>query len=176
MDHTKYRVLCARHGRELLPQDNRSVMQQAGRGCRYYSTTRGICDCDTSMGSATGEEEYEEDRIEKDLEKLRGKGWSKAKVDRWLQDKEKAARNRERSRRACGEAAGEWVAFLTEFLEASGAPFVGILLHWYNGQLSERITLKGIREVPLGRLTDDFVAHMEEDVVYRFVNRPGGGR
>ncbi len=83
------------HGWKAI--DNRHVLGQLRPGERYYLTTRGHCDCGTALGSMGPEWEHRSKDPANKVPALRRKGWSEAKITRWLKDKERAAGHRQRT-------------------------------------------------------------------------------
>ena len=76
---------------------NRHVAAQLRNAERHYSTTRKYCDCDTPLGSlGSFQRGRQEDPTEK-IPLLRKRGWSEAKIARWLEDKGRAAGHRRRA-------------------------------------------------------------------------------
>jgi hypothetical protein len=147
---------------------NPHVASQLAAGDLQVCTTQGHCDCDTVLGSHR--------RIgnrkpgTRELAKLRTKGWSEAKIQRWLEQREGVAQRDERSTelraRASLPEAERWVAFINDALTKT--PYFGLLLHMYSGGLdTERIDLKR-RRTPRGKLSADFLLSIEEDVLYEF--------
>ena len=84
-----------RHGRTLEPGENASVAVAIGAEHGYYCTTTGACDCGTSMGAAARDHAKAERVSRSQIEKLRKKGWSQSKIDRWMSDKRKAKRKKQ---------------------------------------------------------------------------------
>lgn len=156
------------HGLGFSLVENRHVQPQLHKGDRYVLTTRGSCDCGTPIGSrrTVGRDEPHA----RELAKLRKRGWSEAKIRRWLEQKRETRERSERQADAAARSrtpeAAEWVALLADVL--GHAARVGLLLHWYRGGIdSERITLE--REVvPRVELTAERLLSMREDVIYEF--------
>lgn len=103
------------------------------------------------------------------MKRLRAKGWSEAKIARSLARQEDAAARAEKLRGAhdVREATG-WLEFIDEALKSSLTPYLGILLHWYSGPLSERITVAGREVVSCSELSAEVLADAREDVLYVF--------
>ena len=156
-------TIARKHGRNWLSMSNKYVARYLDDGEQYFFTTRGHCDCGTSLGSSIVAEK-DESKQSKQLEKLRRKGWSETKIDRWLKDKEKARSNR----REPENDAAIWVALIGEILESTDAKYVGLLLHFYSGDLDdEQIVVSRVEDVPLLELSEDRLRSINEDVLYR---------
>ena len=157
-------TIARNHGRNWLAMSNKYVARYLDEGEQYFYTTQGHCDCGTSLGSSrVGEKD--ESKLSKQLEKLRREGWSETKIERWLNDKEKARLNRPKT----GDDAAIWVALIGEVLGSTDAKYVGLLLHFYSGDLNdEQIAISRVEDVPLLELTEDRLGAIREDVLYRF--------
>lgn len=103
------------------------------------------------------------------LKKLRMKGWSESKINRWIESKfhhqEKQKENQ------CIEANNEhrnWFAFTTELLDSKLVTYVSLLLHNYSGSLSGRICVRRREHVFLQEQKANFFTKIQEDVIYEF--------
>ncbi len=70
------------------PLDNPGVIKKLRRGERYFLTTRGMCDCDTEIGVSVrtaGTLPPRDADLSREVKKLKKKGWTDAKVDRWIE-------------------------------------------------------------------------------------------
>lgn len=157
-------TIARNHGRNWLSASNKYVARHLDDGEQYFYTTRGHCDCGTSLGSSRAGDK-DESKLAKQLKKLRRKGWSEAKIDRWLKDKEKARSNRPEPE----NDAAIWVALIDNVLGSTDAKYVGLLLHFYSGDLNdEQIAISHVETVPRSELTEDRLRAIHEDVLYRF--------
>jgi hypothetical protein len=100
---------------------------------------------------------------------------SKAKIERWLTEKQAAREKDERKAQHQAEggkqAAKSWLNLLTAALESGTTKQLGILLHRYkSGVANERIRLKDTITTRLVEVTPDFLMTMKEDVLYRFTS------
>ena len=151
---------------------NPYVLEQLPPGEVYLSTTGSHCDCGSALGSLGGRDDPA--GYEHELKKLRRKGWSEAKILRWLeqkeQTKEKHVREDEARARSHTPAAQHWVDFISAVLNSRCTDKVGILLHFYHMDVQgERIKILGKKRVGAGELTPRVLMEMEYDVVYEFV-------
>ena len=143
---------------------NKYVARHLDDGEQYFYTTRDHCDCGTSLGSSSFGDKRES-KLSKQLKTLRRKGWSETKIERWLKDKEKARSNRPKPE----SDAAIWVALISEVLESTNAKYVGLLLHFYSGDLNdEQIAISRVETVPRLELSEDRLRAIREDVLYRF--------
>jgi hypothetical protein len=104
--------------------------------------------------------ERQKNAADNEESKLRRKGWSETKLKRW---KEQKAERLTKSKSALD--ATNWQSLLNDMLNSYQTPFVGLLLHCYNGPIEEHIDLQG-REV--ASVTAENLAQMQEDVLYEF--------
>ena len=154
---------------------NPYVLGQLPPGERYISTTSSHCDCGSALGSLGGRDRDESGGHEHELKKLRRKGWSEAKILRWLEQKEltkeKHAREDEARAGSYTPVAQYWVDFISAVLNSGCTDRLGILLHFYRMDVEdERVKLLGSERVKLEELTPRLLMEMEYDVVYEFVH------
>ena len=158
-----------------IEYENSFLRPQVPRGERLVFTTHGHCDCDTVLGRRRCEDFRTRPGIsQKDLKKLRKKGWSEAKIERWKQevshtiDRNKALRQEQfESRRPEAEV---WLNFIRDAMAAANAPHLGIFLHFYNdgGMEDEKIRLSRSERLDLTDVSPDFLMDVEQDVLYLF--------
>lgn len=129
-------------------------------------TTVGPCDCGTGLGALWREEANLAQRksaAEREEERLRKQGWSETKIARWKAEKFKGL-----STAKTKAAAGEWELLIRELLASGSARYVCLLLHFYNGPISESIKLDGRERVSLAGLSSEALGRMKEDRLYEF--------
>lgn len=154
---------------------NPSVLEQSAPGDIYILTTHGWCDCSTALGMATRRAVHPPPDPHERVSKLRKQGWSEAKIQRWLEQKEQSEEKRERRLHARAENEtpylDRWLGLIPELLRSGHASRVGLLLHFYNhGSLeNDRIEFARQEEVSLTELNAEYLLHMEEDVVYHYI-------
>jgi hypothetical protein len=175
------RELARKRGFSWEPIENPSVARLLRPGETYYFTTRGMCDCGTSIGSRSRihfgsiEPDYERER-----KKLRKMGWSQAKLDRWLADRKSAHAKRLAALDARGDPgeshARRWLDLLQAALTTRTASSIGLLLHFYKGGVeTESIPVSKRAFVPLAELSLDRLLDVREDVIYEFGIPPRSG-
>jgi hypothetical protein len=157
------------------PIHNPSLLAQAEPGDQYFRATRGMCDCDTSLGRGhDGRSRASWDEAAA-VARLRKKGWREARIARWLEEKRANDERTDQARVARIEAnygpAGYWVNFLHHALTSGATPRVTLLLHWYgDGGLETTVFPTLPREtVPLSAVTPEFLTFFEQDRLYDFV-------
>jgi hypothetical protein len=153
---------------------NPHVLSQLNPKDIYILTTTGHCDCGTVLGMLNRSEDSKAVSYERELEKHRKQGWSEAKIQRWLAEKEQVKEKTEREDEAQAEIASaeatRWTRFISDLLQLGHIPRIGLLLHLYGGGIeSERIRNLKKEEIKLADLTPRFIMAMEEDVLYEFL-------
>lgn len=157
-----------RHARNLKPLENLSIQSQLNRGEQYFLTTAGHCDCDTSLGLLTRKRPPHQSPGDKKAKKLAAAGWSSAKIERALsQSARSQERSSDRAKQLANADSEAWIAFI-EGMRAAGAPYIGILLHFYNGALSEDIQLKERIVVRSAARAREILPRITEDTLYEF--------
>lgn len=168
-DVENVKQVLARYHRGFETVENRHVSKLLKPREIYISPSPKHCDCGTALGSTrrltAGEEAP---GLTREVNKRKRKGWSEAKIARWqeqLENNRRANAEREENTRETGADLDGWVNIIRDFHADVGLGYVGILLHWYRGGLSERIdvTRKKLR-------FDDHIkaslGSIEEDVLY----------
>lgn len=145
---------------DLWAVSNPTVQRHVFTTESYFRATRRHCDCDSAVGSRLKALERKE-RLKRDAEKRRGKGWSEQKIERWLRDKRAAVDRPEEER---GELAS-LKAFLRH-VASTRSSGVAILLHMYSGALDEPFDFES-EQVDVEAVTDDWLGRLREDVLYR---------
>lgn len=125
------------HGRQAKPMNNASIACALGAGEMQFLTTVGHCDCGTSLAPRVVNRKA--DRTNQ-AAKLAKKGWSQAKVERWLSDRVKADDRAERRRHAnTPDSIEQWSRIIGDLLSTPGVQQAGLLLHFYLGNLEEEV-------------------------------------
>jgi DNA-binding transcriptional regulator YhcF (GntR family) len=168
------RRLARDHALALNAIHNPHVEAQLQPGERYYLTTLGGCDCGTILGSHRRQDRrsHAKQPKEREVAALRRRGWSDAKVERWLSQRTVTASRDARVRQVYAQSdaldAGDWQQFIAEVL-ASGSAFIGLLLHWYSGTIDgERIQISRRHSITAADITPDFLTQLSEDELYVF--------
>jgi hypothetical protein len=97
----------------------------------------GECQCGTSLGRSAAPQEPDKAAIERSVAKLQRRGWSEAKIRRWLDEQEKTHAKEERTfhvrtRPDTSDAAEAnlWLPFLRHLLLTERVDHVGIHVDW----------------------------------------------
>lgn len=152
-----------KHNRGFGIIENKHVSKALKSGEIYFHTVDNFCDCGTALGFIRNDNAIK-DRLSKVIAREKAKkvrqGWSNAKIDRWYQDKLK---NKEKKHKEpCGDPDG-WSETLADLKAAANLAYVGIMLHFYSGDLdSEHIELTR-KSIPLDDQLEDYLWQMSED-------------
>ena len=145
---------------------NEFVQEQLKSGECYIWKYCDYCDCGTILGSLNKKNvKRREDKIKSEVEKRKRKGWSEAKIQRFLNDKNEGI-GQYKSRVETENEILEWIDFCKKLFETTPINTFGILIHWYNGDFSlenEKITLNGRIFIDKSELTTNNLLEIEED-------------
>jgi len=123
-------------------------------------TTAGHRDCGTALAPTVI------DRAGKRTEqaaKLAKKGWSEAKIDRWLSDRVKADERADERRHAnTADSVNLWSRIISDLLATPGVQHAGLLLHFYSGGVEDEV-IEPIRETVPVRDFEARLASFRED-------------
>jgi hypothetical protein len=140
----------------------------------YILTSRKHCDCGTALGSLNHPVAAKTSSYDCALRKFRKQGWSGAKIQRWLEQKEQTSERQRREDEALAEAGGpeldRWIEFLDDLIRSGRSPKLGLLLHWYRGSVEgERIKIKRRESFRISEVKPELLMKIEEDVLYEIV-------
>lgn len=102
------------------------------------------------------------------VKKLRRKGWGEAKIARWReqqQDNWYAKVREDMSPRESNHDLDDWANIIRELRADAGLGYVGILLHWYDGDFSSRMEITR-KELQFDDDIKSSLGGIEEDVLY----------
>ena len=158
-------------GFELI--SNPHVAEQLDPQDWYILTSRKHCDCGTALGSLNHQGAAKKSSYDRELMKFRKQGWSEAKIQRWLEQKEQTKERHQREDEARAKGGGpeldRWIEFLNDLISGP-SPRFGLLLHWYRGSIDgERIKIKRRERVRLSEVNPERLMKIEEDVLYEVV-------
>jgi hypothetical protein len=170
-DLTQVRAIVAAHRLGFQKLTNLHIQPQLPPGDQYLGLTRKLCDCGTVLGCL---HQKAENTAERAPDRFRRKGWSEARIGRWITEcgkgQEKRARDRGQTREERTAEAQGWIDFLQALLSLDETAHVGLLLHWYrSGPADERFTVARTDKVRVGELTPEWLMQIEEDVLYLYV-------
>jgi hypothetical protein len=122
-----------RFGRRAEPVANPSITRILDGREAQYLTTVGGCDCGTVLARRAAAAPPDPMR---QAAKLAKKGWSRAKIERWLADRGTADARRETHAGAAPDSFELWENAISALLELPGVGAAGVLLHLYEGALA----------------------------------------
>ncbi|MEM7370895.1 MAG: hypothetical protein AAF587_19930 [Bacteroidota bacterium] len=151
---------------------NEHIERQLQSDQQYLWKESKFCDCGTSFGAFACYQHTHPDTSLKDIKKLRKKGWSEAKIQKWLDNKARSKQKNERSeewsKKTYEQDARVWIQFLTDLASENICGYLGLLFHWYRGGIeSERIDIVQTHETGIDQLNEDAIFHFLEDHIYQ---------
>lgn len=155
-DAKAFRRLAERAGRVWQPIKKSPALARLRRGETYYVTTPGMCDCGTALGGLAGADMAEQQRKVHRLEK---KGWSKAKIGRWVTDRNKSI---------VRDEIDAWFDLSTTTLSTGATGSVGLMLQFYAASVDDEPFDFDRQDVPIAGIDADFLLKVEEDRLYVF--------
>ena len=163
-------LIAEKFQRVFEPVSNQYIQKQLEPKMKYYCMTKGNCDCGTIWGKGKGAGDVKK-KMNRKLKKLRNKGWSEAKIKRFIESQNQASQGRQASLKKqhidCETLAHRWISFISEIIDQGLSDYMGILLHWYSGNLEEeKIDIQQIEKISLSELDPTFIWKAKEDVLY----------
>lgn len=136
----------------------------------YVRATRSSCDCNSALGSASNQQEASQEDVthSSEVAKLRKKGWSEHKIERWLAEKTGSSdRHQQQERSKLDAELTRWREFIDAVLSDGFTKRFGLLLHMYRGGLEdERIQIKRKEHILLSEHFENVMLTIDEDVLY----------
>ena len=152
--------------------NNLLVVSQLRPGELYLRATKSYCDCDTVLGSLSSSQDFQKLSNSKKVKTLRKKKWTEDEISKWINDRLKAKQDKKKNKHSpIGESLklGGLMKFLHSLLDDHLISRVGLLKHWYKkGLADEDFKLKKTERISIKELTNKFLLHLEEDVLYEF--------
>jgi len=147
--------------------DNKSLAFAGGVKQRVILTAKGDCDCKTALGSV--HHQSKKPNIESEIKKLRKKGWSQSKIDRWKTQKEQSqSRGVSEKEEKINRELQTWENFLNDVFKLKGINNFSILLHCYSGvQEDEVIDILEFCTHKMDTNIKEFLLNMEQDKIYK---------
>jgi hypothetical protein len=134
---------------------------------RLVRATRNWCDCSSVIGSQAHPRPHARSP-EEEISKLRRKGWSEAKITRWLSSKHTAAEAREQRQAANNMTKDQelamWLAVLPAVVRGARLHSLGLVHHFHSR--NETVSIQREERVPVESLCADLLVRMHEDVLY----------
>lgn len=155
--------------------DNLFIKSQLRANEVHVARNRKYCDCGTELGMLARRPSPEALSVGKsEIDRLKKKGWSERKIQRWIADREK---NAEKAKIKYDNLANgkhpdveNWLQYFRKVFSDPQISHLGLLLHWYSGGLAdERIAVKQRKRIKVNDLTAEILLKMEEDVIYDIV-------
>jgi hypothetical protein len=127
----------------------------------------GRCQCGTALGSARRPDEQDERALNRKVDKLRQRGWSEARIGRWLDERGKTHAKEERIYHVRAEGpdapgVDHWVLLLRHLVLAARLDRVGLNVSWGEPDWSE-VTEKFVH---VDELEPKLLRSLEHDTLY----------
>lgn len=158
------------YGLKFEDCNNEHIKKQILKTEKYLIKTAKMCHCGTSLGEANFINDTPV-RIQKsEIDKLKKKGWTEAKITRYLADKKKndakiAKKNDDILTRKSDEL-DNYINFIQDLFKKTDTELFGLLLHWYSrGPENENIKLTDRKNIPCKNLTLLDLKTLEEDKI-----------
>lgn len=123
-------------------------------GERHFLSPAAFCDCGTVLarGADTEPKKDPKEKLDREIARLARKGWSDAKIERLLEDKEKATARP--SRFTPPDSLELWAGILSDLASQKGATSVGYLVHFYSGDTTTEQFPVSRRDTGLDKVLD----------------------
>ena len=163
-NNTTIAELMKAHGMLLRPASTREYNGVPGE---VFFTTPGFCDCGTVIGSEARGNSGGVLRSDPatQIEKLRRKGWSQAKIARW---QEQMQQNSAKRTQPAERELKRWQAFLPALLASNNTPWIGLFYHDYSRTNEVSVVSKQNVSLHEEALNKELLLKMQEDVLYVF--------
>jgi hypothetical protein len=164
-DWNQFESVCRKHKIYMKPLENQSLKSRLGDvRVGLVSARNDHCDCDSSIGRDYKHKPHDQsdDSEKKEREKLKKKGWSAAKINRALTDRQNAHHTSNDT-----DELSSWLAFMNTTVQTAGS--IGLLLHIYSGDLeAETIELASKAQIKIGSCELETLTAIQCDTLYSF--------
>ena len=149
------------HRRAAMPFDNSSVARILLAAERQYLTTRSSCDCGTVLApdDVPACDDFETELVREGL-MLRRRGWPETRIARAIDDRRLAY---EREKRAAPDSLDLWVRIISGLHNKLSLPYVGLLVHLYDGRVDDEEFRVLRRDAPTDLPCIDQLATLQPD-------------
>ena len=167
-DFNKVKPLLDKHAMSFQAIANTCVEAQLG-GDRLVRATFSVCDCHSGLGTAGKGEVLPTAASDlAHVQKLKKKGWSEHKIERWLAEQNSSLERHQKDKRTKYDTELKaWRQFIEAMLASGAVKRMGLMLHTYHGLLEEEpISIKAREELALSESFEETLLAMDEDVIY----------
>ena len=158
--------------RQLRAEEGPAIRRWLAAEWQLFEFTRGHCACGSCLGERviydrpTADDDH--DRIDREAERHRKRGWSEARVARWLAEKRAAA-----ERPAVSESEREqqelddWMRLIPALLAVEGMACFGLLIHFFDDRQHWRhVQPEPSARVRLASLTETMLLNMAPERLF----------
>jgi len=153
------------YGRVARELSNPNLARVTPQGSAQFLTTH-TCDCGTILGRTRPTPLEAASAHEKEVRRLRKKGWSDSKIERSLSDKEAALATS--TARKPTDTFELWLNVISGLVSHQKTGHVGLYLHSYSGGLEDEPLEPKVRSAHAGVSIADSLRTLEEDELVFF--------
>lgn len=136
-DDLKLKKIFEENGLYFSLIKNPSLNKLLGIDMKVIFTTKSHCDCGSAIGFDSIDDSEKRD-IEKEIKKLKCKGWSDGKIKKYLENKEKNdSRKHSDKEDSLNSELLKWTHTIRECFDHSIIKKFGILTHFYTGRIED---------------------------------------
>lgn len=161
--------ICEKHGFSVQEMNNSSLATFVP-GSFQFLPIGGMCNCGTALRRIDSDDVRNPHDLTHEIEKLKQKGWSGAKIQRWKAEKERAANSKRESKETGRqEELRSWEGLIKELLSSRVVDQFNLIYHMYGGSVDdERIGVQRLETIVLNKVNTERLAQLDKDVLYRF--------
>ena len=160
-------VALRRNGRRAKPLENASLRKALQTDEHHFVTTVGHCDCGTVLSPGEHSTEKQNSQRSNHVARLRKKGWSERKIDRWIIDRMKAEDRAEQQHQHNAPDTFElWTNVIYDVIAINGVRQAGILLHFYSGHFEDEEIDPVRKSVSVDDFTDQLRNIKEDQLLF----------
>ena len=163
-DDSKLKDIFERNGFNYTLLQNQDLNKLIGSDLKVIFTTKSHCDCGSAIGSVTKDNSIKRDN-EKEIKKLKRKQWSDSKIQKYMDNKEKAElRKQSETGNTHKKELDNWNNTINDCFYEKISKRFGFLTHFYSGTIegerfdkitTENCTFKDFRVDSLKELVFD---------------------
>lgn len=133
----------------------------------------GCCNCNTALGSARKHKDRKLHDFEAEMRKLKNRGWSASRIERWKSEKVRSTARAEDQRQApLSDELKHWIGLIDELLTSCSVERFGLVFGMDHGLTAKAdFPVKRVETIKLSALTSEKLSHLDEDVLYQFVRK-----
>jgi hypothetical protein len=159
IEQTHVEAVLLKNGRRATPSRIGSLQVALLAGEKQFLTNTRTCDCGTALSSADG---IAKSDPKMEIDRLLARGWTKKKAERAVADRQAAEDRKQVERPDSHEL---WQKIVSELLAIKGSRHVGLLLHFYSGEMENESFALERRTIRCSSLTSALVELREDTLL-----------